>query len=53
MQNADEVIISSSGTLCNRITKIDGIPVGGRDDESFTRLQKAAWDEVKEYCNLK
>ena len=53
LMNADEVIISSSGTLCNRIVKIDGIAVGGKDDESFTKLRKAAWDELKEYCGLK
>lgn len=52
LMNADEVIISSSGTLCNRIVKIDGIPVGGKDEESFIKLRKAAWDELKEYCGL-
>lgn len=53
LMNADEVIIASSGTLCNRIVEVDGIPVGGKADESFKKLQKAAWDEVKAYCDLK
>lgn len=52
LMNADEVIISSSGTLCNRIVSVDGIPVGGKADQAFKALQKAAWDELKAYCGI-
>ena len=52
LMNADEVIISSSGTLCNRIVSVDGIPVGGKADPAFKALQKAAWDELKAYCGI-
>lgn len=47
--NADELIITSSGTLCNRIIECDKIPVGGKDPETFQRLQDAAWDEFLTY----
>lgn len=51
--NADELIITSSGTLCNRITEVDKIPVGGRADEIFHKLQDAAWDEFFVYTKQK
>ncbi len=39
---ADEVIISSAGTLCNSVTEIDGKPVGGKDPKTLKTLQDAA-----------
>ena len=51
--NADELIITSSGTLCNRITEVDKIPVGGKADELFHKLQGAAWDEFMVYTKQK
>ena len=51
--NADELIITSSGTLCNRITEVDKIPVGGKADELFHKLQDAAWDEFMVYTKQK
>lgn len=41
LMNADEIIVSSSGTLCAPVCEIDGIPVGGKDPECLDRLQKA------------
>ncbi len=52
LMNADEVIISSSGTLCNRIVTVNNIPVGGKAPEAFKALQKAAWDELYAYCGI-
>lgn len=51
--NADELIITSSGTLCNQITEVDKIPVGGKADELFHKLQDAAWDEFMVYTKQK
>lgn len=51
--NADEVIITSSGTLCNRITSVDNISVGGKAPELFKKLQDAAWAEYNEYTSKK
>ena len=51
--NADELIITSSGTLCNRITEVDKIPVGGKANELFHKLQDAAWDEFMVYTKQK
>ena len=51
--NADELIITSSGTLCNRITEVDKIPVGGKADELFHKLQDAALDEFMVYTKQK
>lgn len=41
LKAADEVIISSSGGLCIRAVEMDGQPIGGKDKESFDKLQMA------------
>lgn len=51
--NADELIITSSGTLCNRIIEVDKTPVGGKAPEIFDKLQAAAWDEFMTYTKQK
>lgn len=38
--DADEVIVSSSGSLCQQAVEIDGKPVGGRDGDRLRALQK-------------
>lgn len=43
---ADEIIVSSSGSLCLRVGELDGKPVGGKDTELITKLQKALLDEA-------
>ena len=43
---ADEVFFTSASALCCRVTTIDGKPVGGRDEATIRRIQKAAWDEA-------
>lgn len=45
--NADELIITSSGTLCNRVCSCDHISVGKRDDKNFRNLQKLVYDDFK------
>lgn len=48
--NADELIITSSGTLCNRISMVDNIPTGGKAPELLKKLQDAAWEEFVSVC---
>ena len=38
---ADEVISSSSGEFCLRVTAVDDIPVGGKDHSTLKKLQDA------------
>ena len=39
LMDADEVIVTSSGTLCRPVCSVDGKPVGGRAPELLRRLQ--------------
>jgi len=41
LMNADEIIVTSCGTLCNSVTEIDGLAVGGKDPTTLKRLQEA------------
>lgn len=45
--NADELIASSSSTFCCRITHVDDICVGGRDEATFKKIQNAVYEEYK------
>ena len=49
LMSADEVLVHSSGTLCNAACEIDGKPVGGKDPETLHMLQQAAVKEFEEY----
>ncbi|MDR0623635.1 MAG: aminotransferase class IV [Treponema sp.] len=44
---AEEVIISSSGTLCVPVSHIDGKPVGGKAPELLNKLRLAAIEEFE------
>ena len=41
LMNADEIIVTSSSALCMQVESVDGIPVGGRDQERLRLLQNA------------
>ena len=41
MMNAAEVIVTSSGTLCRPVCKIDGVNVGGKAPEILNKLRDA------------
>lgn len=41
MIQADEVIVTSSGTLCRPVGEIDGVPVGGKNPDLLQKLQEA------------
>ena len=45
MMNADEVIVTSAGSLCLQVGEIDGIKVGGRAEELVKKLQSALLEE--------
>lgn len=42
---ADEVIISSSASICMVVSEIDGKPVGGKDPERLQKLQDAVYQD--------
>ncbi len=48
LMSADEVIISSSGILCNAVETIDGKKVGGRDPDTLKKLQDASMADFYE-----
>lgn len=45
--DADEVIVSSAGTLGVGVCEVDGRRVGGKDPELLRKLQKAAVDDFE------
>lgn len=53
LMDADEVIVHSSGTLCNAVTEIDGKKVGGRAPELLKKLQNAAVKQFEDYTGVK
>lgn len=53
LMDADEVIVHSSGTLCNAATEIDGKPVGGKAPELLKKLQDAVVKEFEDYTKAK
>lgn len=38
--DADEVIVSSSGDLCNSAYELDGKSIGGKDENTLSKIQK-------------
>ncbi len=49
--NADELIASSSSNFCSRITRVDGIEVGGKDFELFSKIQDSVYEEYADLNN--
>lgn len=47
LMNADEAVVTSSSALCMRVESIDGIPVGGRDQERLKLLQASYWEKFQ------
>ncbi len=48
LMEADEIIVSSSGSLCAYAESIDSIPVGGKDRALFLKLQDYIYNEFYE-----
>ena len=42
---ADEVIVSSSGDLCNSAYELDGKAIGGKDEKTLSKIQKYIADK--------
>lgn len=53
LMNAEEVLITSSGSLGNRVVSVDGKPVGGKNPELLKKLQDLTVDEVLVYTKQK
>ena len=45
LMNADEVIVTSSGSFCLAATEVDGKPVGGKQPEMLKVLQDALCED--------
>jgi D-alanine transaminase len=45
MMEADEIIVTSAGSLCIAAGTIDGKPVGGKAPELLRRLQDSLMDD--------
>jgi D-alanine transaminase len=52
MMEADEVLISSSGTFCLSASHIDGRAVGGKAGEILSKLQDSVMEEVRRATQL-
>ncbi len=53
LMNADEVILSSSGSLAMRVTEVDGKPVGGKAGAMLKELQDALLADFLAYTDKK
>ncbi len=52
LMDADEVIVSSSSTLCIQATEIDGKPVGGKDPVNMDKVRNAVYKEFNDYMGI-
>ena len=49
--DADEIIVSSSTHICKRVNKIDNKPCGGKDLNTFKKLQDYVFNEFYDYTS--
>ena len=49
---ADEVIVTSSASLCSFASELDGKPIGGKDPQTLGKLQRAVYGEFLEYTGV-
>ena len=49
---ADEIVVTSSGTLCRPVCMIDGIPVGGKAPELLRKLQDALMKDFMDKTDI-
>ena len=47
----DEIIVSSSTHICKRVNKINNKPCGGKDLNTFKKLQDYVFNEFYDYTN--
>ncbi|MDF2586559.1 MAG: D-amino acid aminotransferase [Anaerocolumna sp.] len=48
LMEADEIIVTSAGSLCLGVSEIDGIPVGGKDQDTLKMLQDLSIKRFRE-----
>lgn len=48
LMEAEEIIVSSAGVLCNGVSEIDGVKVGGKNPKVLQILQEASLKKFKE-----
>jgi len=53
LMDADEVMVHSTGTLCNAASEIDGKKVGGRAPKLLKALQDACVADFEDYTKVK
>ncbi len=53
LMKAEEIFVSSSGSLCLGVSEIDGIPAGGKNPELLRILQDESLKKFKEATKLK
>ena len=52
LMDADEVIVSSSSTLCIQATEINNKPVGGKDPVNMDKIRNAVYKEFNDFMGL-
>ena len=52
LMNADEVMISSAGSLCLSATTVDGVPVGGKAPDLLKKIQDFVLNEFLTETNV-
>lgn len=52
LMDADEVIVSSSSTLCIQATEINGEPVGGKDKINIDKIRNAVYKEFNDFMGI-
>ena len=52
LMDADEVIVSSSSTLCIQATEIDSKPVGGKDPINMDKIRNAVYKEFNDFMGI-
>ena len=48
LMEADEVIVTSSGTICRPVCQVDGLPVGGKNPALLERLRSALLEDFRQ-----
>ena len=49
LEDADEVIVTSSSHLCTFANEFDGKPVGGKDPVTLGKLRRSVYGEFRDY----
>ena len=53
LEDADEIIVTSSSNLCTFANQLDGKPVGGRDPQTLGKLRRAVYQDFIDCTGVK